>query len=78
MAHRAGRPCIQIEIVCSNLTEHRRRVESRTADIPGLRLPTWQEVCDREYEPWDADIVIDTAGQDVDASVSALIEMLEG
>ena len=76
VAQRASKPYVEIEVVCSDQAEHRRRVESRTADIPGHRLPTWQEVRDREYEPWDSDIVIDTAGQDIDASVSALRERL--
>ena len=76
VARRAGTRCVEIEIVCSDRAEHRRRVESRKADIAGHRLPTWQEVCDREYEPWDADIVIDTAGQRVEASVAELRERL--
>ena len=78
VARRAGKPYIEIEVVCSDQAEHRRRVESRVADIPGLRLPTWQEVCNREYEPWDISIVIDTAGQDIEASVSELLGSLEG
>ncbi len=78
VARRAGKPYVEIEIVCSDQAEHRRRVESRVADIPGHRLPSWQEVCDREYEPWAAGMVIDTAGQDIEASVSALRERLEG
>ncbi len=78
VAHRAGQRCIEIEIVCSDQAEHRRRVESRKADIAGHQLPTWQQVCAREYEPWPASIVIDTAGQHIKASVSALRERLEG
>ena len=78
VARRAGKRCIEIEIVCSDQAEHRRRVESRVADIVGHQLPTWQQVCAREYEPWPAGIVIDTAGQHIKASVSALRERLEG
>ena len=64
---------IEIEVVCSDDAEHRRRVESRHTDIPGLSLPTWQEVCEREYHPWDrARIVIDTANTSVDKTLSAL------
>ena len=77
VAHRAGKGYIEIEIVCSDQDEHQRRVESRLADIAGQILPTWQQVRDREYECWDAGIVIDTAGQDIRASVSALREMLQ-
>ena len=77
VAQRAGTRFIEVEFVCSDQAEHRRRVETRTADIAGHILPTWQEVRDREYEPWKADIVIDTAGQDVEASVAELSRLLE-
>ena len=77
VAKRAGTRCIEIEVVCSDELEHRRRVETRTADIAGHRLPTWQEVCEREYEPWEADIVIDTAWRGMDACVAELSERLE-
>ena len=78
VAQRAARHYYEIEIVCSDQAEHRGRVESRMADIAGHQLPTWQQVCTREYEPWQAGIVIDTSGQDVGASVSALRERLAG
>ena len=78
VARRAGTRCIEIEVVCSDHAEHRRRVESRIADIAGHRLPTWQQVCDRDYEPWEANVVIDTAGQDIEASVDALRQRLDG
>ena len=76
VARGAGKRCIEIEIVCSDGAEHRRRVESRIADIVGHQLPTWQQVFAREYEPSDADIVVDTAGQHVETGVSALREGL--
>ena len=78
VADRTGKRCIEVEIVCSDPLEHRRRVEYRKPDIMGHQLPTWQQVCAREYEPWHADIVIDTAGRDVEAAVSKLRERLEG
>lgn len=78
VAARASIRCIQVEVVCSDRAEHRRRVESRKSDIDGHRLPTWREVYDREYEPWEADVVIDTARQSVEVGVAALRERLEG
>ena len=78
VAKRAGSRYVEIEIVCSDQAEHRRRVEERVADIVGHVLPTWQEVCEREYEPWEADIVIDAAGKGVDACVAELRAKLEG
>ena len=78
VAKRAGTRFTEIEVVCSDELEHRRRVETRSADIAGHQLPTWQEVREREYEPWQAGVVIDTAGQGIEASVSELREKLEG
>ena len=43
---------IEIELVCSNALTHKNRVETRKADIPGFRLPNWQDVLNRDYEPW--------------------------
>ncbi len=67
---------VEIELVCGDSTEHRRRVESRTVDIEGLGLPTWQDVLDREYEPWTTAYVIDTGGRSVDDCVEAIIARL--
>ena len=61
---------VEIEVVCSDQGQHRRRVESRVADIPGLVLPTWQQVLERPYEPWTTAHVIDTAERTVEASAS--------
>jgi predicted kinase len=62
LAKNAGCGIVEIEIVCSDRIEHRRRVESREADITGHALPTWDEVQNREYESWDSDrLVIDSA-----------------
>ncbi len=30
---------VEIEVVCSDMGEHRSRVESRRSDIPGMKLP---------------------------------------
>jgi predicted kinase len=69
---------VEIEVVCSDGQEHRRRVESRATDIVGHRLPTWQEVETRERDPWDtAPLVIDTAGQTEAESFAALRQAIE-
>lgn len=53
---------LEVEIVCSDLAEHRRRVEGRKADVSGFDLPTWEAVLHHEYEPWTtARLVIDSA-----------------
>jgi predicted kinase len=62
VAKRAAVPAFEIELVCSDAAEHRRRVESRPADIPGHALPTWADVLARVYGPWRRDrLLIDTA-----------------
>ena len=73
----AGVKAVKIEIVCSDGSEHRRRVETRTTDIPGLQLPDWKAVETREYDPWNRDrIVIDTAARTVEESLAALLSAL--
>lgn len=65
---------IDVEVICSNITEHRQRVESRRTDIPGLVPPGWQEICEREYHPWDREhIIIDTANTSVEQAIGALV-----
>ncbi len=66
VAERLGRRWVEIEVRCSDPHEHRRRVETRVGDIPNLRLPSWEDVLARTYEPWDADIVLDTARMSLD------------
>jgi hypothetical protein len=48
-------------------------VESRSSDIPGLTLPTWEKVISREYEPWQREhIILDTAERSVAECVAEL------
>jgi len=51
VAKRAGVRAVSVEVVCSDAAEHKRRVDSRSADIEGHRLPTWSEVLERDYRP---------------------------
>jgi predicted kinase len=68
---------VNIEVICSNQSEHQRRLESRNSDIPELQLPTWHDVQNREYDAWSADrIVIDTADRTPDESLATLMAML--
>lgn len=71
---RAGAEVRWLEIVCSDPEEHRRRVETRTSDIPGLVLPDWQAVTAHEYHPWDRDhLTIDTARRTITECVEAVL-----
>lgn len=69
---------VDIEIHCSDTPTHTTRITTRRADIAGLVLPTWADVCNREYEPWkDTDVIrIDTAWQEPDESFTALLTHL--
>lgn len=62
IARSSGVPFLEIEILCSDPEQHRARVENRISDIPGLKVPDWQAVVDRVYEPWDREhLQLDTA-----------------
>ena len=70
-------PFVEIEVVCSDEHEHQHRVCTRGTDIPGLILPTWDEVKNRQYEAWNqVRIIIDTADQTVEESIQSLREQL--
>ncbi|MFF4503105.1 AAA family ATPase [Streptomyces sp. NPDC001401] len=74
-AGRAGVSCVEVEVVCSDPVQHRRRVTSRSVDIPDLPLPDWDQVVEREYEPWERErIVVDTAGESPEESLAGLLE----
>ena len=74
---RAGAQVIEIEIVCTDFAEHRRRVETRTSEVPGLALPDWRAVTERDYHAWDRDhLTIDTSKNSVDASVGMILGVL--
>lgn len=74
---RAGARVVEIETICSDVEEHRRRIETRPEEVPGLKLPDWKEVIGRDYHPWDRDhATIDTARQSVAASVALIRALL--
>jgi len=57
----AGAGILEVEVVCPDETEHRRRVEARSTDVEGLLKPKWTDVMKREYEPWSRDhLIIDS------------------
>ena len=77
VARRADHAALEIGVICSDATEHRRRVESRTADIAGHVQPAWLEVLDREFEPWGGQVVVvDTAQLSVEAAVRRIVDAL--
>lgn len=76
-AARGGTALVDVELVCSDAAEHRRRLDARGADMPGLPPVTWQDVLDGGYEPWQGErLVVDTArlspGEAADVVMAAL------
>ena len=66
VGQRAGVRIVEIEVVCSDVGEHRRRVENRVNDVPGLVLPDWSAVIRRDYHAWNREhVVVDTASRSV-------------
>jgi predicted kinase len=62
IATAASCPLIEIEVICSDQDEHRRRIETRPAEGAGLPRVTWQQVIDRDDDTWDRPhLVLDTA-----------------
>ena len=58
---------VNIEVICSDKEEHRKRVETRKNDIQGLKLPTWEDVENRKYHSWKSEkITIDTANKSIE------------
>ena len=52
-----------VEVTCSDPDEHRRRVESRTPDMPGLDVPTWAQVQRRVWQPFETPrLLVDNVG----------------
>ncbi|WP_256252930.1 hypothetical protein [Paenibacillus sp. UNC496MF] len=78
VAESLDQPYAEIEVICSDASVHRHRVESRETDIPGFALPTWEQVRARRYEAWDRErLVIDTAHATVAESLNALMNQLD-
>lgn len=77
VATRAMRPFAEVEVICSDIAEHRRRVEARAAEISSPRKPNWEDVTARSYEPWVIPpLRIDTAGLSPNAALRSLIRLL--
>jgi predicted kinase len=78
IALRTDIPMLEIETICRDQAEHRRRVETRASDIPGLVPPDWIDVTQRDYHPWDRDhLVIDTSVHPLAACVERAVAAVE-
>jgi hypothetical protein len=69
-----GARLVEVELVCTDQAAHRERAMTREVDIRGLRLPDWEQITNREYEPWDRDhLVIDTATRTPAEAVATIL-----
>ena len=67
---------LEVEVICTNANEHRRRIETHRGDTPPL---TWQQVVDRHYEHWDGPhLVLDTAGREPTETLVELLSRIDG
>nr|WP_256224234.1 AAA family ATPase [Pseudomonas sp. CMR5c] len=70
---------LEIEVVCSDRDQHRRRVEDRCSDVPGLSPPSWQSVLAHDYQAWDRPrLVLDTARLAPEQAVQRILAQLPG
>lgn len=70
---------VNIEVTCSDNSEHRQRVESRDSTVDGLKLPSWTDLQRREYLPWSRNrVVVDTSGKPATESIDELMTLLFG
>ena len=74
---RAGGRVVEVEIICSDVEEHRRRVENRRIDVLNLAPLAWHFVVGRDYHAWDrSPLVIDTFRRDVTECVRIIRSVL--
>lgn len=67
-----------IEVICSDTEVHKKRIKERVCDIPGMVLPSWKEVEEREYDSWSGNrILIDTAGKNGNECFKELLSKLK-
>jgi predicted kinase len=65
-----------VEVVCSDVDEHRRRVEARASDVEGLTNPSWGDVLARRWEALDEPhLRIDNLGE-AEGHVAAILRWL--
>jgi predicted kinase len=72
-----GAQYLNIEIICSDKTEHQSRLKKRTQTIPGLKNPSWQEVIERDYHSWTMErIQLETAGKTIEEAFQELLTLI--
>lgn len=65
-----------VEVTCPDPGEHRRRVQSRRGPTPPLPKPTWEEVVQREYQPWKERVLSIDGVNDPVENVTRVVDYL--
>lgn len=79
VARRTGTKALQVEVICTDRREHRRRVTERQAVSAGAGQPSWADVVARDYQAWDGtDLVADTARLSVAQAVENISALVAG
>lgn len=69
---------VEVEVICSDVEAHQRRIETREVQVPGLRRTRWEDVTQRRYDPWTrTPLRIDTAGRSVEESLQVLLGLVK-
>jgi predicted kinase len=72
-AKAVGADLVEVEVICSDEDEHRRRAELRRSDVEGLVKPAWAAITAREYEPWlRRPLVVDSAITSLDSAAQRI------
>ena len=78
LANNAHVPLDEVEVLCSDPIERRRRLQARPSDVEGSRTLTWRDLAERPFDRWSAPhIVIDTAGKSISEADNELTQKLE-
>lgn len=73
----ASRPALEVEFYCSDPLLHKERAKNRPCDIPRLKQPDWEDILNREYEPWtSAALRLNTARLSIEDSVQCILNRL--
>jgi predicted kinase len=77
VATKSGADFINIEVICSNIKEHKNRILTRNNEVEGLKLPTWEQIKNRDYHLWKKKVLkIDTANKTVEKSFYELLKKI--
>ncbi|MFC6591906.1 AAA family ATPase [Deinococcus lacus] len=82
VARQAGARLVNVEVICSDAAEHRRRVEARHADAEAhagrWSPPDWEAVRGWDYQPWHSEVWrVDTAREATETLASQVLLRLK-